>query len=156
MTYSLDKTDKSILRILQTHGKINTIELAEQVGLSVTPCARRLKLLASNGYIETTIAVLNPEKLGLDLTVYIAISMERHTPEQFDVFEAAVKTFPEVVSCSVVTGRVEDYLLRVVVRDMKHYEEFLLGRLNRIKGVDTVHSSFELRRVIRHGALPIY
>lgn len=151
----IDSIDRKILRVLQENAKISNLELAETVGLSPTPCARRVKQLEDAGFIERTLTVLNQEKLGLPLTVYIGISMQRHTPEQFDVFEEAVKTFPEVVSCSVVTGRVEDYLLRVVVRDMKHYEEFLLGRLNRIKGVDSVHSSFVLRDVVRFGVLPI-
>lgn len=151
----LDKFDKKILRLLQANAKISNLELAEQVGLSPTPCARRVKQLEAAGYIERTLTVLNQDKLGLNLTAYIAISMRRHTPEQFEVFEKAVSEFPEVVSCSVVTGRVEDYLLRVAVRDMQHYEEFLLGRLNRIAGVDSVHSSFVLRDVVRFGELPI-
>lgn len=152
---TLDRIDKKILAILQSNAQISNLDLAEQVGLSATPCARRVKQLEDNGYIERTLTVLNQEKLGLNLTVYIAVSMQRHTPEAFDIFESAVKTCPEIVSCSVVTGRVEDYLLRVVVRDMKHYEDFLLGRLNRIQGVDNMHSSFVLRDVVRFGELPI-
>lgn len=151
----IDNIDKEILRVLQSNAKISNLELAEQVGLSPTPCARRVKQLEEMGYIERTLTVLNQEKLGLDLTVYIAVSMQKHTPEAFDIFEAAIKSFPEVVSCSVVTSRAEDYLLRVVVRDMKHYESFLLGRLNRVQGVDNMHSSFVLRDVVRFGELPV-
>ncbi len=152
---NLDTIDKKILSILQSNAKISNLELAEQVGLSPTPCARRVKNLEEQGFIERTLTVLNQEKLGLDLTVYIAVTMQHHTPEAFELFENAVKDFPEVVSCSIVTGRVEDYLLRVVVRDMKHYESFLLGKLNRIQGVDNMHSSFVLRDVVRFGELPI-
>lgn len=152
---TLDAIDKKILRTLQSNAKISNLELAESIGLSPTPCARRVKQLEEAGFIESTLTVLNQEKLGLDLTVYIAVTMQHHTPEAFEIFESAVKNFPEVVSCSVVTGRVEDYLLRVVVRDMKHYESFLLGRLNRIQGVDNMHSSFVLRDVVRFGQLPI-
>lgn len=151
----LDNIDKQILRVLQDNAKISNLELAEQIGLSPTPCARRVKQLEESGYIERTMTVLNQEKLGLTLTVYVAVSMQKHTPEAFDIFETAISNFPEVVSCSIVTSRVEDYLLRVVVRDMKHYEEFLLGRLNRIAGVDNMHSSFVLRDVVRLGAFPI-
>lgn len=151
----LDNIDKHILRTLQANAKISNLELAESVGLSPTPCARRVKRLEDQGYIERAITVLNQEKLGLNLTVYIAVTMKTHTPEAFEVFEKAIQTFPEVVSCSIVTSRVEDYLLRVVVRDMKHYQEFLLGRLNRIAGVDNMHSSFVLRDVVRFGELPI-
>lgn len=151
----LDKVDKKILQLLQINGKVSNLELAEQIGLSPTPCARRVKQLEESGYIEKTVTVLDQEKLGLKLTVYIAVSMQKHTPEAFTVFENAIKDFPEVVSCAVVTSRAEDYLLRVVVRDMKHYEDFLLTRLNRVEGVDNMHSSFVLRDVVRFGELPI-
>ncbi len=152
---NLDKIDKHILRLLQHNAKISNLELAEQVGLSPTPCARRVKQLEEAGYIERTLTVLNQEKLGLNLTVYIAVSMKSHTPESFELFEKAVKELPEVVGCSVVTSRAEDFLLRVVVRDMQHYQEFLLSRLNRIEGVDNMYSSFVLRDVIHFGELPI-
>lgn len=155
MIDDLDNIDKAILRALQHDAKISNLALAEQVGLSPTPCARRVKQLEDAGYIERTLTVLNQEKLGLDLTVYIAVSMQKHTPEAFEIFEKAIKSFPEVVGCSIVTSRAEDYLLRVVVRDMKHYEAFLLGRLNRIHGVDNMHSSFVLRDVVRFGELPV-
>lgn len=151
----LDKIDKKILSTLQRDAKISNLELAEQVGLSATPCARRVKQLEEGGVIEGTLTRLNQEKLGLNLTVYIAVTMQQHTPEAFEIFEKAIADLPEVVSCSVVTGRVEDYLLRVVAKDMKHYESFLLGRLNRIKGIANMHSSFVLRDVVRFGELPI-
>lgn len=151
----LDRIDKQILRLLQRNAKISNLELAEQVGLSATPCARRVKALENAGYIERTLTVLNQEKLGLSLTVYIAVIMQKHTPEVFEIFEQAIKGFPEVVGCSIVTSRDEDYLLRVVVKDMQHYQEFLLGRLNRIPGVDNMHSSFVLRDVVAFGELPI-
>ena len=93
--------------------------------------------------------------LGLNLTSYLAVAMERHTNEQFEKFESQVVNFPEVVGCSVVTGRSEDYLLKVVARNMKHYEEFLLGRLSRLPGVTNLHSSFELRNVIPNKGLPV-
>lgn len=81
--------------------------------------------------------------------------MDRHTPERFEAFEAAIREFPEILSCSVVTGQSADYLLTAVVRDMAHYEAFLLGRLTRIAGVSGVHSSFELRKVVNRTALPL-
>ncbi len=146
----LDGIDKRILNELQLNAKLNNIELSEKIGLSPTPCARRVKLLEENGYIEKTITILNQDKLGINLTAYIGISMSKHTAEQFKAFESKIINFPEVIDCSVVTGRVEDYLLRVIIKDMKHYEEFLLGRLNKIDGVNTVHTSFELRNVVRN------
>ena len=81
--------------------------------------------------------------------------MDRHTPDRFETFEAEVSTYPEVMSCSVVTGQASDYLLRAVVPDMTYYERFLLGRLTRIPGVSGVHSSFELRQVLQRTTLPL-
>ncbi len=151
----LDNIDRQILRILQTNARISNLELADRVNLSPTPCARRVKRFEEEGLIVGTVTLLDQEKIGLNLTAYIAVNMERHTHEQFEIFEQKVKQFPEVVGCSVVTGRAEDYLLKVVVRNMKHYEEFLLSRLNRLPGVNNVHSSFELRNVIPAKGLPV-
>lgn len=151
----LDNIDRQILNILQCDAKISNIELAQRVNLSPTPCARRVKRFEDEGLIKGTKTVLDMEKLGLKLTAYIAVSMERHTHEQFKRFESEVVQFPEVIACSVVTGRAEDYLLKVVVKDMQHYEEFLLRRLNRLPGVNNVHSSFELRNVPTRQSLPL-
>jgi Lrp/AsnC family leucine-responsive transcriptional regulator len=93
--------------------------------------------------------------LGLKLTAYIGISMDRHTPDRFEAFEAEVAGYAEVMECSVVTGQSSDYLLRAVVPDMEYYEKFLLGKLTRIPGVTGVHSSFELRRVVQRTELPL-
>jgi Lrp/AsnC family leucine-responsive transcriptional regulator len=93
--------------------------------------------------------------LGLKLTAYIGISMDRHTPDRFEAFEAEVISYPEVMECSMLTGQTSDYLLKAVVPDMQYYEKFLLGRLTRIEGVSGVHSSFELRRVVQRTELPL-
>lgn len=152
----LDATDKRILEVLQENARISNLELAEAVNLSPTPCARRVKQLEDAGIIQRHITILDQEKLGLTLTIFLAVTMEKHNSATFDAFEAAIKDFPEVVSCSVVTGRSEDYILKVVAKDMKHYEEFLLKRLNNLAGVSNVHTSFELRSVIAAGALPVF
>ncbi len=151
----LDSTDRKILTILQQNARISNLELAEMVNLSPTPCARRVKRFEDEGLIKGITTVLDPEKLGLNLTAYVALNLEHHNQDQFAEFERQVIQFPEVVSCSVVTGRAEDYLLKVVVRDIKHYEEFLLSRLNKIKGISTCHSSFELRNITPSRGLPI-
>ncbi|MAC32627.1 MAG: AsnC family transcriptional regulator [Haliea sp.] len=151
----LDRTDRRILDLVQANGRISNLELADAVGLSPTPCARRVKRLEESGLIRGTVTLLDQGKLGLKLTAWIGISMDRHTPDRFDAFEAEVSSYPEVLECSVVTGQAADYLLKVVVPDMQHYERFLLGRLTRIPGVTGVHSSFELRRVIHRTALPL-
>ena len=126
---------------------MSNLELAESVNLSPTPCARRIKQLEDAGVITGYSVTTDPRKLGYQLSVYIAISMDKHTAERFSNFEKKLREFPEVVSCSIVTGRSEDYLIKALVKDMAHYEEFLLHRLNRIEGIAQVHTSFELRQV---------
>ena len=151
----LDRTDRRILALMQENARISNLELAERVGLSPTPCSRRVKRLEDSGLIEGHVTLLNQAMLGLKLTAIISISMDRHTPERFANFEARVGEFPEVVECSIVTGQAADYLLKAVVPDMAYYEEFLLGRLTRIEGVTGVHTSFVLRKVIARTALPL-
>lgn len=150
----LDRTDRRILQAMQRNARISNLELAGAVGLSPTPCSRRVKRLETSGLIRGHVTLLDQSKLGLKLTAYISISMDRHTPERFEAFEAEVMQYPEVMECSVVTGQSADYLLKAVVPDMEYYEKFLLGKLTRIAGVSGVHSSFELRRVVQRTELP--
>lgn len=151
----LDNIDKNILQTLQADGRISNQDLAEHVGLSPTPCARRVKHLEESGLIQAYCALLNPEKLGLNLTAYLGISMDRHTPERFETFEKTIIEYPEVLECSIVTGQQADFMLKVLVQDMQHYEKFLLGRLTRIPGVTGVHSSFVLRHIVKKTALAL-
>ncbi len=152
---NLDRLDRRILAQLQANARISNLELAEAVGLSPTPCARRVRRLEDSGLIRGHVTLLDQERLGLSLTAFISISMDRHTPDRFEAFEAQVQDYPEVIECSVVTGQNSDYLIQAVVPDMAYYERFLLGRLTRIPGVTGVHSSFVLRRVIQRTALPL-
>ncbi len=152
MMASLDKIDRQILALLRENARMSNLELAESVNLSPTPCARRVKQLEDAGVITGYSVTTDPRKLGYQLSVYIAISMDKHTAERFSNFEKKLREFPEVVSCSIVTGRSEDYLIKALVKDMAHYEEFLLHRLNRIEGIAQVHTSFELREVF---SLPV-
>ena len=151
----LDRTDRKILKAMQANARISNLELAEAIGLSPTPCSRRVKRLEESGIIRAHVTLLNQSVLGLKLTAYIGITMDRHTPDRFEAFETEVTGYPEVMECSVVTGQSSDYLLKVVVPDMDYYERFLLGKLTRIEGVTGVHSSFELRRVWPQTTLPL-
>jgi len=151
----LDRIDRRILAVMQTDGRVSNLELAEQIGLSPTPCSRRVKRLEESGLIERHVTLLNQAALGLNITAMISITMDRHTPDRFETFEREVSAFPEVVECSIVTGQAADYLLKAVLPDMTYYEEFLLGRLTRIGGVSGVHSSFVLRKVINRTELPL-
>lgn len=152
----LDRTDVRILELLQANARISNLDLAAAVGLSPTPCSRRVKQLEDSGLIRGHVTLLDDSMLGLKLTAMIGITMDRHTPDRFENFERCISAFPEVVECSIVTGQSADYLLKAVVPDMEHYEEFLLGRLTRIDGVTGVHSSFVLRRIIAKTALPLH
>lgn len=152
---SLDRTDKRILDELQKEGAISNLDLAEKVGLSPSPCSRRVKALQESGIIKKTVAVLDEKALGLDLVAMLSISMDRHTPERFENFETQVANFPEVLECYLITGSSADYLLKVIVKDMDGYQQFLLGKLTRIEGVTGVHSSFVMRKVVDSTRLPL-
>jgi Lrp/AsnC family transcriptional regulator, leucine-responsive regulatory protein len=151
----LDRTDRRILEVLQNDAGLSNLELAERVGLSPSPCLRRVRALEEAGVILGRVALLERKKLGLEITALIQIGMDRHTPERFAAFEDAVSRYPEVQHCFLITGQAADYLLQVVVPDMDAYQEFLLRRITRLEGVSSVHSSFVLRRVVDRTALPL-
>jgi len=151
----LDRYDRRILEVLQEDGRISNQDLAERIGLSPSPCLRRLRALEEAEIIEGYRAMVSAEKLGLSLMALVHISMDRHTPERFERFDAAVRALPEVLECLLITGQEADYQLKVVVRDMNAYQALLLNRLTRIEGVTGVHSSFVLRRVIERTSLPV-
>lgn len=152
----LDNLDRRILQHLQRDGGMTNLDLAQRVGLSASPCARRVRQLEEAGIIEGKATLLNASKLDLKLTALIQISMDRHTPERFKVFEEAVRACPEVIECLLITGQAADYLLKVVATDMEYYQEFLLNKITRIPGVSDVHSSFVLRRVVSTTELPLH
>jgi Lrp/AsnC family leucine-responsive transcriptional regulator len=151
----LDRYDRRILEILQGDGRISNQDLAERIGLSPSPCLRRVRALEESGLIIGYRALLDARRLGLTLMALIQISMDRHTPERFERFDAAVRALPEVLECLLITGREADYQLKVVVRDMDAYQELLLNKITRIEGVSGVQSSFVLRRVVDRTNLPI-
>lgn len=150
----LDRYDRRILEVLQKEGRISNQELADRIGLSASPCLRRVRTLEESGLIVGYRALLDAKKLGLSLMALIHISMDRHTPERFVNFETRISELPEVLECLLITGQDADYQLKVIVRDMEAYQELLLNRITRIEGVSGVHSSFVLRRVVDKTALP--
>ena len=151
----LDRYDQHILEVLQQDARLNNQDLAERIGLSPSPCLRRVRALEESGLIVGYRALLDAKKLGLTLMALIHISMDRHTPERFANFEAAVSVLPEVLECLLITGQDADYQLKVLVRDMDHYQALLLNQITRIEGVTGVHSSFVLRRVVSKTALAV-
>lgn len=151
----LDRIDKRILAELQQNARISNLELADKVGLSASPCLRRVRQLEEAGLITGYATLLNASRLGLKLMALLQISMDRHTPDRFEQFEAAIKGYPQVLECILITGQSADYQLKVLVRDMEEYQDFLLNRITRIPGVTDVHSSFVLRQVVSTTALPL-
>lgn len=151
----LNRHDRRILEVLQQEGRISNQELADRIGLSPSPCLRRVKALEEAGVIVGYHARLASRPLGLTLTALVFISMDRHTPDRFTNFEAKVAELPEVLECLLITGQSADYQLKVVVRDMDAYQELLLNKITRIDGVTGVHSSFVMRKAIDKTALPV-
>lgn len=151
----LDRYDRHILELLQQDGRLTNQQLAEKIGLSASPCLRRVRALEEAGLIAGYRAILDEKKLGLSLMALVHISMDRHTPERFANFEAKISELPQVLECLLITGQDADYQLKVVVRDMDAYQELLLNKITRIEGVTGVHSSFVLRRVLDKTALPV-
>jgi Lrp/AsnC family leucine-responsive transcriptional regulator len=152
---NLDKMDKRILDEMQKNARISNLELADKIGLSPSPCSRRVKQLEDDGLIDRHVTLLNQSKLGLKLIALIQVSMDLHTPERFAAFEAQVQSYPEVLECYLITGQAADYLLKVIVPDMEYYQDFLLGKLTRINGVSGVQSSFVLRKAVDSTVLPL-
>jgi len=151
----LDRHDWLILHVLQQDGRISNQDLADRIGLSASPCLRRVRALEESGLITGYRALLDARKLGLSLMALIHISMDQHTPERFSTFDARIAEIPELLECLLITGQDADYQLKVVVKDMDAYQELLLDRITRIPGVTGVHSSFVLRRVVDKTALPL-
>ena len=151
----IDRHDRKILEVLQGDGRISNQELAECIGLSPSPCLRRVKALEEAGVIVGYRALLASRPLGLTLTALVFISMDRHTPDRFSNFEARIAELPEVLECLLITGQAADYQLKVIVRDMDAYQDLLLNKITRIDGVTGVHSSFVLRRAVDKTALPV-
>ena len=151
----LDRYDRRILEILQAEGRISNQELSERIGLSQSPCLRRVRAIEESRLIRGYRAIVDAKKLGLTLFALIHISMDRHTPERFAHFDATVSALPEVLECLLITGQDADYQLKVVVTDMDAYQELLLNKITRIEGVTGVHTSFVMRQVVARTALPL-
>ena len=151
----MNRLDKKILQCLQNNAQISNVELAELVSLSPSPCLRRVKQLEKQGYIKKHVALLHAEKLGLQLTIFVSIGLKNHTSEIMRNFTQTIKKIPEILECHLVAGQSADYLLKVIVPDLQHFQEFLLKKLTLIKGVNSIHSSFVLQKITDNTALPL-
>ena len=151
----MDRLDRRILSILQSDASVSNLDLAERVGLSPTPCARRVKQLVELGYIESRVAILSKKALGLGLTAYLQVSLDRHTKNHFKRFEQEIIRFDEVVECNLITGQDADYLIKIVVPDLDYFQSFLLNNITEIEGVKGVQSSFVLQSPVQTTRMPL-
>jgi Lrp/AsnC family transcriptional regulator, leucine-responsive regulatory protein len=151
--FSPDAIDQKILEALQTDGRITNQELADQVGLSPSPCLRRVRQLEADGVISRYVALVDPEALGLSVTAFVRVRLDQQDDRHLEAFETAVSHFPQVMECYLMTGEA-DYQLRVLVKSLTQFEEFLRHSLTRVPGVANVTTSFALRPVIYKTALP--
>ena len=150
----MDETDWKILRTLQAEPDLSINALSERVGLSHTPCWRRLKRMEEDGVIRGRSLLLNERKLGLGVDVFANIRLSRHDAETLDAFESAVQSLPNIVECFLVGGE-SDYVLRVITGSIEEYERYLKKTLVHLPGVSSVNSSFAMRRVKLTSRLPI-
>ena len=150
----LDAIDRRILQTLQENGRLTIAELAEKVGLSPSPCHRRMRLLEERGAIKQYVALLNQHAVGLPVSVFVSIKLESQREDALNRFAKAIAPWPEILECYLMTGP-RDYLLRVVVADLEAYETFLKSKLTRLPGIASMESSFALEQVKYTSALPI-
>lgn len=146
MNKALDKIDKKILQELQHNGRISHQELAERVGLSPTPCARRIKNLEQRGVIKGYAAIVDEEQMGYGFSVFVSVQLDHQTDDRLLKFESEIQQFPEVLDCWLMTGN-RDYLLRLAIENLNEFERFLTGRLTKVEGVASIESSIPIRRV---------
>jgi Lrp/AsnC family leucine-responsive transcriptional regulator len=149
----LDATDRKILELLQADGRMSLAELAEKVGLSPSPCLRRVRML-EDGVISRYVAVLDQRAVGLPVSVFVSIKLEKQRQESLDRFAKAIERWPEVLECYLMTGS-RDYWMRVVVPDLDAYERFVKQKLTRVEGIASIESSFALEQVKYTNVLPV-
>jgi Lrp/AsnC family leucine-responsive transcriptional regulator len=149
----LDATDRKILELLQADGRMSLAELAEKVGLSPSPCLRRVRML-EDGVISRYVAVLDQRAVGLPVSVFVSIKLEKQRQESLDRFAKAIERWPEVLECYLMTGS-RDYWMRVVVPDLDAYERFVKQKLTRVDGIASIESSFALEQVKYTNVLPV-
>jgi DNA-binding Lrp family transcriptional regulator len=150
----LDAIDRRILDVLQNNARIANVDLAERVGVSASPCWRRVREMENCGVIARYVTLLEPAALGLQVSVFVQVTLEKQIEGALEIFEAAVRLRPEVMECYLMTGDA-DYHLRVVVADLPAYERFLMDHLTRVPGIANIRSSFALKQVKYTTALPL-
>ena len=151
---ALDEIDYRILHHLQMNARISNTELADTVGLSPSPCLRRVKSLESNGVLKRYVGIVDPVMVGLPISIFVTVSLRSQDRAALEDFESHIVGCPEIMECYLMTGN-SDYLLRVVMPDLQSYEEFLLDKLTRIPSVSNIESGFSLKQVVYKTEMPL-
>ena len=151
---TLDTIDRLILETLQNDARISNVFLADKVGLSPSPCLRRRSAMEEAGVIRGYATLVDAEAVGLPVSIFVSVTLEKQIEGALEIFEAAVRLRPEVMECYLMTGDA-DYYLRVVVADLPAYERFLMDHLTRVPGIANIRSSFALKQVKYTTALPL-
>lgn len=150
----LDVTDLRLLQTVQEDARLSNVELAERIGLSPSPCLRRLRRLEEDGVIKGYMTLLDQKAVGLPVNIFISVTLKEQTEHALDEFESRIRQLPQVMECYLMTGAA-DYLLRVVTADLAAYENFLKEHLTRISSIASIQSSFALKQVSFRTALPL-
>ncbi len=151
---ALDNTDTQILDLLQNNGSLTTQEIADRINISQSPCWRRINRLDEHGFIEKKVSLLNREKLGIEVVVFATVNLTTLGRENLKDFENEVEILPEVMECYTMTGT-WDYMLKIVVKDIRHYEKFVRGKLLKLSNIGEVHSHVAVTEIKNTSALPL-
>lgn len=150
----LDRAEKQILHILQTEGRISNVDLAERVGLSESPCFRRVKRLEESGLIDSYIAKLDQRKLGLQVTAFMQVSLDKHDDKKQREFLARIEAEEHIIECHAMSGS-HDFLLKVLAYSMDHFSELSMQRILKFPGVKSIETNFSLLPIKLSSALPL-
>ncbi len=151
---SLDKKDIEILKLLQTDGRLSTADIAERVNMSQSPCWRRINQFEKEGIVRNKVNLLDRAKLGMEMVVFTSINLNITNLETIEEFERRIVTFPEVVECYTMTGMI-DYMLKIITKDIQHYEQFVRRHLAQIPNIREMHSHVSVTEIKDSTVLPL-
>lgn len=154
MSNALDDIDKKVLNLLQDNGRITNAQLAKEVGISPPPMLDRVRKLEKNGYIQKYVALVDPKKLDRGTMAFVSVSLRLHQKDAIQEFVNEIQKIPEVLECHHITGE-EDYLLKVVIKDIEHYKQFLLDKLTQFDGISKIKTSFIMNTLKQETRIPV-
>jgi Lrp/AsnC family leucine-responsive transcriptional regulator len=154
MNHFLDHIDRKIINLLQDNGRMTNAQLAKEIGLSPPPMLERVRKLEKNGIIRKYVALVDPKKLDLGTIAFVSVSLSLHQKRAIQHFVSEIQKIPEILECYHITGE-EDYLLKVVIKDIEHYERFLVEKLTPLSGISKIKTSFILNTLKQNTKIPV-